>query len=378
MPTKEASQDRSPEANTVALQGTLDTFALPDVLRLLATTRKTGRLRVNGDRGSGSLWVEEGQLAASELIVPGATDDSLINTLFHLLRFKRGSFIFETGAMAPAGVIPSEIEPMLDEAETMLIEWRSIEAVVPSVDAWLTLRPELTGSMVKIDNERWRIIAAIGGGRSVGGVGKALGLDELPALRGVKEIVELGLVAVGTRPAGDADSDRGTSVIDDPLAVPVSDALPLEDPADLRSQWDVPRESNGQSTTQPGFQDWDESTTEWEEPSTEYTYQPHDMAGPSSSEMTGLGDAGLSDEPRYEADPYPEPARARSMDSDIDDPAEIARQLANLSPRAAKAVAAAAKAQTPEEREAALAAIEAEDDTVNRGLLLKFLGSVDS
>jgi hypothetical protein len=49
--------------------------------------------------------------------------------------------------------------------------------------------------MVKIDNERWRIIAAIGGGRSVGGVGEALGLDEVAALRGVKEIVELGLVA---------------------------------------------------------------------------------------------------------------------------------------------------------------------------------------
>ena len=361
----------------MALQGTLDTFALPDVLRLLATTRKTGRLRVNGDRGSGSLWVEEGQLAASELIVPGATDDSLINTLFHLLRFKRGSFIFETGAMAPAGVIPSEIEPMLDEAETMLIEWRSIEAVVPSVDAWLTLRPELAGSMVKIDNDRWRIIAAIGGGRSVGGVGEALGLDELPALRGVKEIVELGLVSVGTRATSEADSDRATSAIDDAVTAPVSDALaPLDDPAELRSQWDVPRESNGQSTTQPGFQEWDEPTTEWEEPATAYAYQAHDMAPPSSSEMTGLGDAGLSDEPRYEAESYE--SRGRSVDSDIDDPAEIARQLANLSPRAAKAVAAAAKAQTPEEREAALAAIEAEDDTVNRGLLLKFLGSVDS
>jgi hypothetical protein len=357
----------------------LDTFALPDVLRLLATTRKTGRLRVNGDRGSGSLWVEEGQLAASELIVPGATDDSLINTLFHLLRFKRGSFIFETGAMAPAGVVPSEIEPMLDEAETMLIEWHSIEAVVPSIDAWLTLRPELAGSMVKIDNERWRIIAAIGGGRSVGGVGEALGLDELPALRGVKEIVELGLVTVGTLAASEAETDRATSVIDDPLTAPVADALaPIGDPGEFRSQWEAPRESNGQTTTQPGFQDWDESTTEWEESTSSYSFQQHDMAGPSSSELTGLGDAGLSDEPRYEPEPYPEPARTRAYEADLDDPAEIARQLANLSPRAAKAVAAAAKAQTPEEREAALAAIEAEDDTVNRGLLLKFLGSVDS
>jgi hypothetical protein len=62
----------------------------------------------------------------------------------------------------------------------------------------------------------------------------------------------------------------------------------------------------------------------------------------------------------------------------LDDAAEIARQLANLSPRAAKAVAAAAKATTEEERDAALAAIEAEDETVNRGLLMRFLGSVDS
>ena len=363
----------------MALQGTLDTFALPDVLRLLATTRKTGRLRVNGDRGSGSLWVEEGQLAASELIVPGATDDSLINTLFHLLRFKRGSFIFETGAMAPAGVVASEIEPMLDEAETMIVEWRSIEAVVPSIDAWLTLRPELAGSMVKIDNERWRIIAAIGGGRSVGGVGEALGLDELPALRGVKEIVELGLVTVGTRSPGDGDSDRSVTISDEALSAPVADALPsMGEPAEVRTQWDAPRETNGQTSTQPEFQEWDEPTTEWEEATPGYTYQPHDMAGPSSSEMSGLGDAGLSDEPHYEPEAFPEPARSRSFESELDDPAEIARQLANLSPRAAKAVAAAAKAQTPEEREAALAAIEAEDDTVNRGLLLKFLGSVDS
>ena len=243
MPTKDSSQDRSPEAKTVALQGTLDTFALPDVLRLLATTRKTGRLRVNGDRGSGSLWVEEGQLAASELIVPGATDDSLINTLFHLLRFKRGSFIFESGAMAPAGMVPNEIEPMLDEAETMLVEWRSIEAVVPSVDAWLTLRPELAGSMVKIDNERWRIIAAIGGGRSVGGVGEALGLDELPALRGVKEIVELGLVSVGTRAPSDSRNRSRRRRLDEALASPVAEALPpIGEPVEIRSQWDVPRE----------------------------------------------------------------------------------------------------------------------------------------
>ena len=50
----------------MALQGTLDTFALPDVLRLLAATRKTGRLRITGDRGTGSAWVDAGAVQAVE------------------------------------------------------------------------------------------------------------------------------------------------------------------------------------------------------------------------------------------------------------------------------------------------------------------------
>ena len=45
----------------VALQGTLETFALPDVLRLLASTHKTGRLCLTGVDGSGSLWLEVGR-----------------------------------------------------------------------------------------------------------------------------------------------------------------------------------------------------------------------------------------------------------------------------------------------------------------------------
>jgi len=63
-------------------------------------------------------------------------------------------------------------------------------------------------------------------------------------------------------------------------------------------------------------------------------------------------------------------------DMDDDEADEVARQLAKLSPRAAQAVAAAAAAETQAERDAALEALDETDDTVNRSLLLKFLGSV--
>ena len=88
-------------------------------------------------------------------------------------------------------------------------------------------------------------------------------------------------------------------------------------------------------------------------------------------------------EDRYSANPPPPATRstvyeAAPYDTDPTDAAEIARQLANLSPRAAKAVAAAAKATTLAEREAALAQVDESEDSINRDLLLKFLGSVSS
>ena len=44
----------------MALQGTIDSFVLVDVMRLLGSSSKSGRLIVNGDRGSANLWFDRG------------------------------------------------------------------------------------------------------------------------------------------------------------------------------------------------------------------------------------------------------------------------------------------------------------------------------
>src|SRR5262245_13642933 len=95
---------RHPEV-TVALQGTLDTFALPDVLRLLAGTRKTGRLRLVGDRGNGSVWVDGGSVVATEASGSPAPK-GLGEVFFELLRYRDGSFTFEVGTGHPSPGAP--------------------------------------------------------------------------------------------------------------------------------------------------------------------------------------------------------------------------------------------------------------------------------
>lgn len=348
---------------TVALQGTLDTFALPDVLRLLASTKKIGRLRVTGDVGSGSLWVDGGAVVGSELLVRGADADSLTEALFNLLRFAHGSFTFEAGSTPPTNGDQRDVESIIVEAELMLAEWRALELVVPSLDAWLSLTQELKGRDVVVDGSRWRIIVTVGSGATVGEVGRRVGLAELAVMRAVKEVIELGLVEVSAD-APAAEPHASISLVAPPGLVVVPAAVASScagPPSMIAAELFGDHDTYGADVAEPTYA----------EPAADVSAFTIDtpLVAHSITEMrAGLGAMSLSDEPAR---------RPSTFDPPLGDPSEIARQLANLSPRAAKAVAAAAKATTEQEREAALATIEAEDETINRGLLLKFLGAVD-
>jgi hypothetical protein len=342
---------------TVALQGTLDTFALPDVLRLLASTKKTGRLRVSGNRGTGSVWVDAGGVTATE--AAGLTESpSPVEVLFELLRYNEGSFTFETGTTPANPNSPRDVEPLLIEAEHLLIEWREIEAVVPSMDARVTLALELPRSDVVIEKERWKTIVTIGSGTTVATIGRTLGLGEVAVCRVVKDLVELGLGEVSAAPpASSTDAqvvEMKSTTVADPEPEPVGEADGSIDLDDLATT------DNGASDEAPS----DLGRFEIEIPGVDNVVPViSEPAVPAAAASNG-----------HAAVPAPETTMEDPAEAD-----EVARQLASLSPKAARAVAAAARAETDEEREAALAEVTGDDDEpINRGLLLKFLSSVRS
>jgi hypothetical protein len=313
----------------VALQGTLDTFALPDVLRLLATTKKSGRLHLTGSRGSGSVYVDSGGVVGTD--ASGARHASTaVEVLFELLRFGDGSFVFEADRSAPNPTSPVEVEPLLSDAERLLNEWRAIEAVVPSLDSWVALAPELPKGDVVIDSVRWRTIVAIGSGSTVWTIGEALNLGEVPVSRAVKELVEIGLATIGKQDDAEAEPATATATATDFSSQAFGIGLPDH----------LSGNGNGKI-----------HRIELE-PEAEDTTAADVLA-------EALPSSAFADAPPDEAD-------------------EVARQLANLSPQAARAVAAAAQATTDEEREAALAQVPEDEEPINRGLLLKFLSSVRS
>ena len=373
----------------MALSGTLDTFALPDVLRLLATTAKTGRLRITGDRGSGSVWVDSGEVVAAELASAVTQEPTNEEVVFGLLRFSAGSFTFEADATAPNAGPPSPLEPVLGAAENMLVEWRAIEEVIPSLDVWVGLRPALEGPDVMVDRHRWSGIAAIGSASQVGAVAEALKLNEIDSCRLVKELLELGLVDFVDEPVGlrVASSFEPEPVDIDVLEIDekssdnaeFDDATPGE-PEALLHELDALHDGPSFSSDDSDEEAEDPDAPRHEvEPSLAALSSNDDSVDPLLPAGDPLEELSTFDEDDAEVSEDIFAGAPAPVDGDDElDPAEMARQLANLSPKAAKAVAAAAKATTEAERDAALAAVEAEDDSVNRGLLLKFLGSVDS
>ena len=476
----------------MALQGALETFDLDDVLRLLASTGKSGLLTLSGDRGSGRVWVDDGQVVQAAVDVDTTLVEHEADAVFHMLRFATGEYLFEDGVRADAPVDQAQsIDRVLADAQERLEEWTATIAVVVGLDSWLTLPPTIDED-IEVDTEAWQRLAMIGSGCSIREMGAQLAEAELCTMRAVKGLVERGLVDVGeasaplpdlepieaadpveyvaTVEADDVDAADGTAyaspadgydteagemtesepaaeVFDTGVAEPVeydfavdADAAAADQPtSDVPASWQTAAPASAWEGDQESadvhapisewtyeapvgvegeVQQWpavepvgvETVTHEWDTPeavgaeqwpapveavaaetSIESLYDTSDDdewadaktgaieygdgAFDQAAEALGWGEA-VDNSPEGfwgEKQPVLEPAGMAA-----DEASEMARQLASLSPAAARAVADAARATTPEEREAALAQAEAEDASVDRSLLLRFLGSFDS
>jgi hypothetical protein len=223
---------------TVALQGTLDTFALPDVLRLLAATKKTGSLRISSDQGSGAVWFDDGAVRQVEAAhVAHATEP--VDALFELLRFDHGTFTFEGGAPSDRSGDPADVEALLVAAEAILAEWREIAQVVPAMGAWVTLRRTLDAPSVTVPAEHWPTLVAVGAGATVAAIASELGLTELPVSRAVRDLHALGTVEVAAAaPTAEPPAPSEPPTPSEPLAA--SEPAAAAPGIDLFAPADVP------------------------------------------------------------------------------------------------------------------------------------------
>lgn len=195
----------------MALLGDLETFALADVLRLLSATAKTGCLYIDADRGTGKVWLHEGELLTAQATATSASG-VIDEVLFELLRCDRGSFRFNADEAVPEELeLPDHevnLEAALLGARQLLQEWQDLREVVASLDCHVTLQPELDADEVTIGASAWPTLGAIGPGATVAQIAERLRLGEIDVMRRVSEVRSSGLVTIW--PPAAARSQRRT------------------------------------------------------------------------------------------------------------------------------------------------------------------------
>lgn len=215
------------------LQGSLENFALDEVLGLLSNTQKTGHLEIAGDRGSGSLQFSEGRLVKA-----GASNTAngveLEDVMFELLRYSDGTFTFNARDVDESE--QSEIvASVLASAENRLRDWRQIEVVVPSLRHMVQPADELPADEVTINRSEWAALTTIAAGCPVSVVCDQLALGEVEGSRLVKDLAERKLISIET-PGGGSSRSNGartsTSTADEPsLGALLSDRDEARPPA---------------------------------------------------------------------------------------------------------------------------------------------------
>lgn len=380
----------------MALQGNIDSFSVVDVLRLLGSSAKSGRLVVDGDRGSGSLWLADGLVTCGTTTHPGAAPvgASPGDVLFDLLRFVDGAFVFEadvepTALAEAAGAAPVDVEALIDAAADALREWDEIVAVVPSLRTLLSLTVDLPADTVEVDRDSWSgivalaSVAASGGATTVAALASLAGLTELPALRLVRHLVGLGLVEVGHEAPEEPrfepafahtpfDAPLESTSVDPPAFEPAAFEPAAFEPAGFEPAGFEP--AGFEAPVPPRYEPGEVPSPigEVRAPEEFDVFAPFDPFGTAPADHVGsTPDAASSEAASFETAPFetapfetaPFETSAPAVDEDDEaQKAEFARQLAMLSPRAAEAVASAEAGPSTEDEE--------------RARVARFLGSV--
>jgi hypothetical protein len=123
--------------------------------------------------------------------------EHLADELFDLARWSDGGFSFEQGERPPEAVDPvADVEELLAETERRLQAWPEIAGRVPGRSALLSIPPRpADADPVTVDPAEWRLLAAVGGRRSVAALLEETGQGEFQTCQALAAMVERGLLA---------------------------------------------------------------------------------------------------------------------------------------------------------------------------------------
>jgi uncharacterized protein DUF4388 len=208
------------------LQGTFDTLSLPELLGLLAHSQKTGTLWLEAGPATAAIYLADGRCCAAQSgDLTGKVDNAaallsrVVELCFSAARQEDGAFRF--GSEEPPWVCPETVnlDAAVDELARLLDEWLEIQAVIPTLDARIRLTDELAVEELVVDRERWALLVAIDGRRTVRELVRKTNRPTLEICHAIVALVEAGAITVVHSAASPSTRGNGTAVKAEPKSL---------------------------------------------------------------------------------------------------------------------------------------------------------------
>ena len=170
-------------------RGNLAQISLLDILRMLSSSRRSGRLDIHNAGKSGELFLVNGE------IVHAVTGTQLGESgVYSLMSWLEGDFGFTPGIAPPERSIGTTTEQLLLEAARQAEQWEDIKDILSSTDAVFNISPSGSTNTVSLKPIEWQVLAQVNGERSVIEIGEILELNEFDVARIIYSLTTAGLL----------------------------------------------------------------------------------------------------------------------------------------------------------------------------------------
>jgi hypothetical protein len=171
------------------LRGNLAQLSLLDILRMLSSGRRTGRLDVRQGVKTGEIYMHGG------VILHAAAGTQIgENCIYALMGWLEGEFSFTPDIPAPERSIQTTTEQLLLEAARQAEQWADIKDVLSSTEAVFNISPSGSTSTISLKPIEWQVLAQVNGERSVQDIANLLELQEFDVAKIFYSLTSAGLL----------------------------------------------------------------------------------------------------------------------------------------------------------------------------------------
>lgn len=177
------------------LQGNLSKLPLLDILKVLNSGSRTGRLDLKNRISNGEIYLRDGKL------IHAVTDAHMgEGAVYTLMGWLQGDFNFVPDVDAPEESVAQETAKLLEEGAKQAQEWEKIKKVIPSTDVVFKLSSSGAAGAVSLQPEDWQVLAQVTGSKTVAEIAEELGWDEFKVAKALHGLAKEALLEVGEKP----------------------------------------------------------------------------------------------------------------------------------------------------------------------------------